>query len=269
MGDVYRARDTRLDRPVALKFLSGEYTQNSERVRRFKQEAMAASALNHPNILTILEAGEAEGHQFIATEFVDGESLRQILNKSGRLPMSEALSITAQVASALAAAHQAGIVHRDVKPDNVMVRRDHYVKVVDFGIAKLAPTSDGRHGDRGTSATESQTQTGVILGTVPYMSPEQARGQAVDTRADIWSLGCLLYEMLTGRSPFAGASTTDVLVAILEKEPVAISERLTATPPEVDWIVGKTLRKNPAERYQTMAELLGDVRRLQQKLDFE
>jgi serine/threonine-protein kinase len=269
MGEVYRARDTRLGRDVALKILAGAYTQDQDRIRRFRQEATAASALNHPGILTIHEAGDADGCQFIATEFVDGETVRQILKQRGRVPLNEALAIAVQVAAALAAAHKAGIVHRDIKPENVMVRPDGYVKLLDFGIAKLTETPDERSDADPVTRTVSQTRDGVIIGTVPYMSPEQARGLAVDTRSDIWSLGCLLYEMLAGRSPFAGPTTTDVLVGILDKEPAPLSAPPHNVPAECDWIITKTLRKSADERYQKTDELLSDLRRLQEKLTLE
>ncbi len=269
MGEVYRARDTRLGRDVALKILADAYTQDQDRIRRFRQEATAASALNHPGILTIHEAGDADGCQFIATEFVDGETLRQILNQRGRVPLNEALAIAVQVAAALAAAHKAGIVHRDIKPENVMVRPDGYVKVLDFGIAKLTQRPDESPDTDQITRTLSQTRDGVIVGTVPYMSPEQARGAAVDARSDIWSLGCLLYEMLAGRSPFAGPTTSDVLVGILDKEPAPLTAPPHNIPAECDWIITKTLRKNADERYQKTEELLSDVRRLQEKLALE
>ncbi|MEO5740427.1 MAG: protein kinase [Vicinamibacterales bacterium] len=269
MGEVYRARDTRLGRDVALKILAGAYTQDQDRIRRFRQEATAASALNHPGILTIHEAGDADGCQFIATEFVEGQTLRQILNQRGRVPLNEALAIVGQVAVALAAAHKAGIVHRDIKPENVMVRPDGYVKLLDFGIAKLTQRLDESPDSDQITRTLSQTRDGVIVGTVPYMSPEQARGAAVDARSDIWSLGCLLYEILAGRSPFAGPTTSDVLVGILDKQPAALSAPPYNIPAECDWILTKTLRKNADERYQKTEELVSELRRLEQKLALE
>jgi eukaryotic-like serine/threonine-protein kinase len=269
MGEVYRARDTRLGRDVALKILAEGYTQDQDRIRRFRQEATAASALNHPGILTIHEAGDVDGCQFIATEFVDGGTVRQMLNERGRVPLNEALSIAVQVAAALAAAHRAGIVHRDIKPENVMVRPDGNVKVLDFGIAKLMQRPDESPDTDQITRTLSQTRDGVIVGTVPYMSPEQARGAAVDARSDIWSLGCLLYEMLAGRSPFGGATTSDVLVAILDKEPAPLTAYPHNIPAECDWIITKTLRKKANERYQATEDLRSDVRRLQEKLALE
>jgi serine/threonine protein kinase/tetratricopeptide (TPR) repeat protein len=269
MGEVYRARDTRLGRVVALKILAAQYTQDPDRVRRFRQEAIAASALNHPGILTIHEAGAADGCEFIATEFVEGETLRQILNQRGRVPLNEALGIAVQVVAALTAAHKAGIVHRDIKPENVMVRLDGYVKVLDFGIAKLTQRRDESPETNQMTRTVSQTRDGAIVGTVPYMSPEQARGAAVDARSDIWSLGCLLYEMLAGRSPFAGPTSSDVLVGILSKEPAPLTAPPHEIPAECDWIIAKALRKNADERYQKTDDLLTDVRRLQEKLTLE
>ena len=266
MGEVYRARDARLGRDVALKILASAYTQDQDRIRRFRQEAAAASALNHPGILTIHEAGDVDGCQFMATELVDGDTLRQILSQRGRLPLTEALAIAVQAAAALAAAHKAGIVHRDIKPENVMVRPDGYVKLLDFGIAKLTQRPDERADADQITRTLSQTADGMIVGTVPYMAPEQARGAAVDARSDIWSLGCLLYEMLAGRSPFAGPTTSDVLVAILDKEPAPLTAPPANIPAECDWIITKTLRKNADERYQKTDELLSDLRRLQEKL---
>jgi serine/threonine protein kinase len=264
MGEVYRARDARLNRDVAIKILSSEFTQDADRVRRFEQEALAASGLNHPNILTIYEAGEAEGQRFIATEFVDGETLRPLLARVGRLPVADALAIGAQVAAALTAAHAAGIVHRDIKPDNVMIRPDGYVKVLDFGVAKLLASSAANNDE--ATITDHRTQRGVIVGTLPYMSPEQARGTAVDARSDVWSLGCLLYEILAGRRPFTGATDTDMLIAIVEKEPPPLSQLAMRMPPECEWVIAKALRKNPAERYQTATDLLADLRRVQQNL---
>jgi TolB-like protein len=265
MGEVYLAEDTTLHRRVALKILPTKHVQDEERVRRFKHEAHAASALNHPNILTVHEAGESEGRHFIATEFVDGETLRTRLRRTGSLPPREVLAIGAQVASALAAAHDAGIVHRDIKPDNVMVRRDGYVKVLDFGIAKLMLQASAVE-PNAPAETHQQTTAGAVFGTLAYMSPEQARGFPVDARSDVWSLGCLLYEMVAGRPPFAGPSSTDVLVAILDREMAPLPP---GVPPELEWIITKTLRKAPDERYQSSRELLNDLERLRRKLDVD
>lgn len=232
MGEIYLARDSRLDRKVALKVLPQFYTQHPDRLRRFQQEARAASALNHPNILTVHEIGSADSVNYIATEFVDGTSLRERLVLSP-LSITEAIEIATQVANALAAAHEAGIIHRDIKPENIMVRRDGIVKVVDFGLAKLAPrpTSDSE------GSTMVNTGEGVVMGTAQYMSPEQARGASVDARTDLWSLGCVLYEMLAGRSPFAAPTPGDVIVSILERDPPSLTR--PEIPPELEWIVKK------------------------------
>src|SRR6267143_2111012 len=203
MGEVYLAQDTQLRRPVALKLLPPEFTLNEERLSRFKQEAFAASALNHPNILTIYEIGSEDDVYFIATEFIDGVSLRERMAKEG-LTIEQVLDFGGQIASALAAAHAAGIVHRDIKPENVMVRRDGYVKVLDFGLAKLTE-HQGRHSDPDAATMQMvRTDPGKVMGTANYMSPEQARGLEVDARTDIWSLGVMLYELSAGRVPFEG-----------------------------------------------------------------
>ena len=269
MGEVFLAQDTALGRKVALKLLRSDFTRNEERLRRFRQEARAASALNHPNILTIHEIGQDGSLHFMATEYVEGETLRQRI-ASARMKLGEGLDVAVQVAGALAAAHQVGIVHRDIKPENIMVRRDGYAKILDFGLAKLmerAPTSS----DSGwPSLGKVETNPGVVMGTVQYMSPEQARGLEVNARTDIFSLGVVLYEMVAGRAPFAGETVTDMLVAILEKEPPPLKNLASEQiPAELDWIITKTLRKNPDERYQTSKELFVDLQRLRQKLEIE
>src|SRR5216684_4437893 len=214
MGEVYLAQDGRLDRLVALKVLPAYFVSDDTRLRRFQREARAASALNHPNILTIHEVGELEGVHFIATEFIDGHTIRESI-ASDDLSLTDVLDIVTQVAGALIAAHAAGIVHRDIKPENIMRRRDGIVKVLDFGIAKLVEQTPADL----QAITRQQTETGVVLGTVGYMSPEQARGLAVDERTDIWSLGVVLYEMLAYRAPFASATRMDTMVSILERDP--------------------------------------------------
>ena len=216
MGEVYLARDTKLDRKVALKLMPSAFTKDRERLRRFEQEARAASALNHPNILTIHEIGEVNDRRFIATEFVDGETLREKMI-DGPLKIADALKIAEQIASALAQAHGAGIIHRDIKPENIMLRRDGIVKVLDFGLAKL--TEQKEVGAEDATRQLVQTSAGVVMGTVAYMSPEQARGLATDERTDIWSLGVVLYEMLAGRAAFEGPTTSDLIVSVLEREP--------------------------------------------------
>ena len=269
MGVVYLAEDMKLGRKVAIKILSEEYTTNKDRLHRFEQEASAASNLNHPNILTIHEVGTDEGRHYIATEFIDGVTLRRKMAGS-QLETSEILDIAIQVASALEEAHAAGIVHRDIKPDNVMVRRNGYVKVLDFGLAKLTETVDRSSSD-GEASTRVMVQTdaGVVMGTSHYMSPEQARGKLVDARSDIWSLGVVIYEMVAGRTPFEGETSTDIIVAITQKEPPPLARFAPNVPAELDWIVMKALRKDRDERYQTIKELLTDLRRLKQRLEFE
>ena len=205
MGEVYLAQDTRLKRKVALKLLPASFTQNAERLRRFEQEAYAASALNHPNIITIYEIGESGEFHFIATEFIEGNTLRQQMADT-RMNLREALEIAVQIASALAAAHAAGIVHRDIKPENIMLRPDGLVKVLDFGLAKLTESQALANDTDAVTVAASNTEPGVVMGTVRYMSPEQTRGLKVDGRSDIFSLGVVLYELVTGRAPFEGAT---------------------------------------------------------------
>jgi serine/threonine protein kinase len=262
MGEVYLAEDTKLGRQLAIKLLPSCFNADDERVRRFQQEARAASALNHPNIITILEVGEANGRQFLVSEFIDCVTLRQRM-QAGDLRLIEALEIGAQVASALSAAHHANIVHRDVKPENIMIRPDGYVKVLDFGLAKL---TDSRTDGSGFITVVS-TDPGMIMGTARYMSPEQTRGLAVDERTDIWSLGVVLYEMIANCAPFEGETATDVIVSIIEKNPAPLSHYAPATPVEMEWIVGKALRKDKEERYQTAKDFLNDLRRFKQGLE--
>ncbi|MDQ2976778.1 MAG: protein kinase [Acidobacteriota bacterium] len=270
MGEVYLAEDMKLGRKVALKILGEEYTTNRDRLNRFEQEACAASALNHPNILTIYEVGTDEGRHFIATEYIDGRTLRGKMSGSP-LETQEILDISIQVASALEEAHAAGIVHRDIKPDNIMIRRNGYVKVLDFGLAKLTEASTDRSPSDGEASTRVlvQTNAGVVMGTSHYMSPEQARAKPVDARSDIWSLGVVIYEMVAGRTPFEGDTSTDVMAAITQKEAPPLARFAPNVPAELEWIITKALRKDRDERYQTIKELLTDLRRLKQKLEFE
>src|SRR5215475_8282621 len=217
MGEVYLAEDKRLHRKVALKLLPAQFTNEAERVRRFDREARAISSLNHPNIVTIFDIGQAGGLWFMATEFIEGRTLRQVLAESKPLRLSEVYRIAGQILDALQAAHDVGIIHRDIKPDNVMLRRDGYVKVLDFGLAKMnEKTIESKPTDESTS---SLTEAGMVMGTFRYMSPEQARGLEVDERTDIFSLGVVIYEMITGRLPFEGATASDVIASILRSDP--------------------------------------------------
>ncbi|MBA3768884.1 MAG: protein kinase, partial [Acidobacteria bacterium] len=269
MGEVYLAQDTRLGRLVALKMLPAYFVSDDARLRRFQREARAASALNHPNILTIHEVGEAEETHFIATEFIDGQTIRELVVKRD-LSLEELLDIATQTASALAAAHAAGIVHRDIKPENIMRRTDGIVKILDFGIAKLVEQPTPEASNQPSSIIEAQTEAGMVLGTVAYMSPEQARGLKVDARTDIWSLGVLVYEMLAGRTPFAGATRVDTLVGILEREPPSLFSSLKDVPQELQQlqnVVRKALRKERSERYQTATGIFADLKNVRRTLD--
>lgn len=266
MGEVYLAEDTRLRRKVALKLLPEKFTQDLERIVRFEQEARAVSALNHPNIITIYDIGQQNNLWFMATEFVDGGTLRQRTANNVALPLSEVLGIAEQAANALAAAHSAGIVHRDIKPDNVMLRRDGYVKVLDFGLAKLTEKGDS---ENDATLRKSITDSGTIMGTVSYMSPEQARGIRVDARSDIFSLGVVLYEMIAGHLPFDGTSASDVIASILRSEPLPLARFVADVPEEINRIVMKSLVKNREQRYQTIKDLALDLKTLAQELEFK
>ena len=265
MGEVYLARDKELERNVALKVLPAEFCDNEERMKRFKQEARAASALNHPNIITIYEIGETDKRAFIATEFIDGETLRDKISRHD-LTIIEAVKIAEQVASALSVAHSAHIIHRDIKPENIMIRQDGYVKILDFGLAK--PTSQ-ETGAEDKTLQLVQTQAGIVMGSVRYMSPEQARGKDVDERTDIWSVGVVLYEMMTGKNPFEGETISDSLAAVLHVEPKPIDNFIENTPEELNWIVRKTLKKKADERYQNIKDLAIDLKDLHYNLEHE
>jgi eukaryotic-like serine/threonine-protein kinase len=268
MGEVYLARDEQLGRKAALKLLPDSLAIDETQLSRFKNEARSASALNHPNILTVYEIGAEGNRQFIATEFIEGVTLRVSLAR-GRINPHRALEIAVQVASALAAAHEAGVVHRDIKPENIMLRPDGYAKVLDFGIAKL--TEQRRAPGDHTSETTAvlQTRLGLVLGTAHYMSPEQARGQKVDERSDIWSLGVVLYEMVGGSPPFRGETPSDCIASILTTEPPPLSDVLPDVPVKLESILQKALRKNGEERYQTIKEMLADLRILKGELEAE
>ena len=244
--------------------LRTDFTRNEERLRRFRQEAHAASALNHPNILTIHEIGHEGSLHFIATEYVEGETLRQHISRA-RMTLGQALDVAVQVVSALAAAHHAGIIHRDIKPENVMLRHDGYVKVLDFGLAKLAEPK--AIDTVAPTLPQVETEPGLVMGTLGYMSPEQARGLAVDARTDIWSLGVMLYEMVAGRQPFEGDTASDVMSLILQKEPLPLAHSWPEVPAELERVVRKALRKDTEERYQTSKDLLIDLKNLRKELE--
>jgi len=269
MGEVYLARDSRLDRTVALKVLSHDIASDKRRMQRFRQEAKVASSLNQPNILTIFEFGEIDGLTFLATEFIDGETLRDYL-RGKRLKVGETLDIAIQVLAALDAAHEARIVHRDIKPENVMIRRrDRVVKVLDFGLAKT--TEKRSHAFTGQesdleAATAFKTTPGTLMGTINYMSPEQAQARAVDERTDIWSAGVMLYEMVTGLMPFGGPTTSHTLVQIIEKETPAFP-KVADAPAELQRIIRKAMAKSPDERYQSAKDMLIDLKSLKKQSD--
>src|ERR1043166_1552158 len=269
MGEVYRAEDTRLGRKVAVKVLAEALTQNRDRLSRFDQEAYAASALNHPNIITVYEMGDEDGRHFIATEFIDGVTLRKHL-RSGPIDFAEVLNIAIQIAGALEEAHAAGIIHRDIKPENIMIRRNGHVKMLDFGLAKLTEDLSTEETDtEAVTRAQVRTDAGVVLGTSQYMSPGAARGQAVDARTGIWSFGGVLYEMVAGRPPFTGDTKTDVIVAIAKNDPQPIVRFAPDVPPEFEWIVMKALRKDATERYQTIRGLESDLKKLKQRHEFQ
>ncbi len=267
MGEVYLAQDKSLNRKVALKILSEKFAGDVDLLRRFEREAETASALNHPNILTVYEFGREDGLHFITTEFVEGETLREKLKRE-RLSLAEILSIAEQTASALAAAHSAGVVHRDVKPENIMLRADSLVKVLDFGLAKFLEKTE-EHDPDAITQPYVHTQPGTVMGTVFYMSPEQARGKPIDERSDVWSLGVILYEMITARLPFEGETASDVIASILKSSPAPLARYAKDAPAELSDIVMKALRKNASERYQKMSRMLDEIKDFRQEMEFE
>jgi serine/threonine protein kinase/Tol biopolymer transport system component len=268
MGEVYLAHDNHLGRKVALKLLPREFTGDETRMRRFQQEARAASALNHPNIITIFDIGQSDQLHFIATEYIQGQTLRQLLSASP-LATRLALDVALQVTSALAAAHDAGIIHRDIKPENLMLRPDGYVKVLDFGLAKLLERKSQASDSEVSTLINLDTDPGVVMGTASYMSPEQARGLPVDARTDIFSLGVVLYEMITSHLPFTGKTNSDVIAAILNKEAPGLARYAPDAPAKLQWIVSKALRKEKEERYQTAREMWSDLKEVKDDLELK
>jgi serine/threonine protein kinase/Tfp pilus assembly protein PilF len=268
MGEVYLARDKKLDRKVAVKILNANFSRHESNLHRFLREAKTASALNHPNILIVHDVGTSDDDHFIVSEYIKGQTLRERL-KGKRLSFHEALDIAIQTANALAAAHEANLVHRDIKPENIMIRPDGFVKVLDFGLAKLIEQKNKTFlGSENSTVEQNPTAKGMILGTVNYMSPEQARGKDVDARTDIFSFGVVLYELLSGRTPFAGETTSDTISAILNNEPEPIAASRPETPAELQRIVSKTLRKDREERYHHIKDLLIDLKDIKQELEF-
>jgi serine/threonine-protein kinase len=270
MGEVYLAQDTRLDRKVALKILPDEVAADPNRMKRFVQEAKAASGLNHPNIITIYEIDQSDSIPFIATEFIEGSTLRERM-RAQPLTLGEVLNVAVQIAGALAAAHANGIVHRDIKPENIILRSDGIAKVLDFGLAKLTGQGSQELVDsEAPTRADLKTDSAVVMGTAVYMSPEQARGHQVDARTDIFSLGIVIYELMTGRLPFEGSSIYEIMAAILsDRESPPLSRSSREVPAELERIVSKALRKNRDERYQTIKDLLLDLQSLKQQLEFE
>ncbi|MCY7347231.1 MAG: serine/threonine protein kinase, partial [Pyrinomonadaceae bacterium] len=260
MGEVFLAHDAKLNRKVALKILPSEFVLDAERVKRFEREAKAVSALNHPNIVTIYDFGQLDGINFIVTEHIQGVTVRELIKENPSL--KDTLSIISQTCEALAAAHASGIIHRDIKPENIMVRPDGYVKVLDFGLAKLNPQADSIH----VSLT-NYTQKGMIIGTLAYMSPEQVSDDHVDHRTDLWSLGVVFYEMLTGKNPFKGENRQATLNAILNLNPPPVSEFVPSLPVELDRILEKALEKDADVSYQTASDIRADIKRVRREID--
>jgi len=269
MGEVYLAKDDNLDRQVALKILNDKFHRDETNLHRFTREAKAASALNHPNILVIHEIGSADDAHYIVSEYVAGDTLRELLKRSA-LQLSELLDLSLQIASALSAAHKSHLVHRDIKPENVMVRDDGLVKVLDFGLAKLVEQKDISFlGSEDSTFRQNDTAKGIILGTVNYMSPEQAKGEPVDERTDIFSFGVVLYEMFAGRTPFQGETVSETFANLINQEPQPLSRLAANVPDELQSIVFKLLRKNKDERYQTMKDVLTDLKDVRENLSLE
>ena len=269
MGEVYLAEDTRLHRKVALKILPADLASNQDRMRRFEQEAQAAAALNHPNIATIHEIGESDGVNFIAMEFIDGVTLREKIHQE-RTELRKLLRFLQHAAEGLAKAHAAGIVHRDLKPDNIMITRDGHAKILDFGLAKLIeqqPLPGSDSSEAATAVMPQHSTPGAIMGTVGYMSPEQAKAKTVDQRSDIFSFGCVLYEAVTGRKPFVGDSVVDTLHKIIYDSPPLITDSNPTASPELQRVIRRCLAKDPDERFQSIKEVAIELKELRRELE--
>src|SRR5579859_7931346 len=264
MGEVYRARDASLGRDLAIKILSGKLCPDAQQIERFEREARSASSLSHPNIITIFELGQVEGTCYIAMELVEGELLRHLLD-SGTLPLRKAIAFALQIANGLAKAHEAGIIHRDLKPENLMVTRDGFVKILDFGLAKLAAPAGPQLHEAGT-LDGSETLPGTILGTVQYMSPEQANGHTVDFRSDQFSFGLVLYEMVTGKPAFERSSRAETLAAIVRESAEAVGALNPQAPAPLVWVIERCLSKDPKERYASTHDLARDLAAIRDRI---
>src|ERR1041384_836823 len=264
MGEVFLAEDPRLARRVAIKLLPRSFLEDPNRIYRFQQEARAASSISHPNIAHIYEIGVDAGYHFTSMEFIDGITLRRLMDQR-RLELQEAVNIALQVGSALVAAHTSGVVHRDIKPENIMIHKDGHIKVLDFGLAKLTDRMSD-HWNATTIRDAVETQPGMVMGSPAYMSPEQARGLEVDARTDIWSLGIVLYEMVTGWTPFHGSTNMDVLAGVLKEEPTPIIEHIDNVPPGLEKVIKKMLSKDKDERYLSSSDMITDLKNLAQSL---
>ncbi len=260
MGEVYRSRDSRLRREVAIKVLPQELSLDSDRMRRFEQEALATAALNHPNILAVFDIGTSDGSPYVVSELLEGETLRERL-RSGSIPVRKTLDYALQIAHGLAAAHEKGIIHRDLKPENLFLTKDGRVKILDFGLAKLTQADPGSHTSMAT-VTHGATEAGVVLGTAGYMSPEQVRGMVLDPRSDIFSFGAILYEMLSGKRAFHGDTPADTMSSILKEEPPELSETNRNVPPALERIVHHCLEKNPESRFHSASDIAFDLEHL-------
>ncbi|MBA3694392.1 MAG: serine/threonine protein kinase, partial [Acidobacteria bacterium] len=268
MGEVYLAKDKKLDRQVAIKILNEQFSCDDSNLGRFTQEAKSASSLNHPHILVIYEIGTDGDAHYIVSEFVEGKTLREHFKQSP-MKLSEVLDVSIQIAGALTAAHGAHIIHRDIKPENIMVRPDGYIKILDFGLAKLVEQQKSLISLEDETVEQNQTAKGVILGTVNYMSPEQAKGERVDERTDVFSLGIVIYEMIAGRTPFAGDSVSETFANLINAEPQPLLRYASNIPDEMQRMAAKMLRKNKDERYQTMKDVLTDLKDVQRELEFQ